>query len=67
MIQFAKEINYRKIELKPGFYSINLNYMKMLKEKERLIYFIKHETIPVNPEIGKYLIEISFENQTKGR
>ena len=65
MIQFAKEINYRKIELKPGFYSIILNYMKMLKEKERLIYFIKHETIPVNPEIGKYLIEISFENQTK--
>ena len=65
MIQFAKEINYRKIELKPGFYSILLNYMKMLKEKERLIYFLKHETIPVNPEIGKYLIEMSFDNQTK--
>ena len=65
MIQFAKEINYRKIELKPGFYSIILNYMKMLKEKERLIYFLKHETIPVNPEIGKYLIEISLDNQTK--
>ena len=65
MIQFAKEINYRKIELKPGFYSIILNYMKMLKEKERLIYFLKHETIPVNPEIGKYLIEMSFDNQTK--
>ena len=59
MIQFQKEINYRKIELKPGFYSIILKYMKLLKQKERLIYFLIHETIPDSAEIGKYLIEIS--------
>ena len=64
MIQFAKEINYRKIELKPGFYSIILKYMMLLKQKERLIYFFEHETIPDNPEIGKYLVEISLENNT---
>ena len=29
MVQFYKEINYSKIELKPGFYSIILNYLKI--------------------------------------
>ena len=65
MIQFAKEINYRKIELKPGFYSIILKYMKMLRQKDKLIYFFEHETIPDNSEIGKYLIELSLDNKTK--
>ena len=65
MIQFQKEINYRKIELKPGFYSIILKYMKLLKQKERLIYFLIHETIPDSAEIGKYLIEISLQKKTE--
>ena len=64
MSQFYKEINLRKIELNPGFYSIILNYMKMLKEKEKLIPFFESNNIPDNSEIGKYLIEISLENKT---
>ena len=63
MIQFSKEINYRKIELKPGFFTIILKYMKMLRQKEKLIYFFVHETIPDNAEIGKYLIELSLDDK----
>ena len=62
MVQFSNEINNRKIELKPGFYSIILKYIKMLKQKEKLIPFFVYETIPDNEEIGKYLIEISLDN-----
>jgi hypothetical protein len=62
MIQFANEINKRKIELKPGFYSIILKYMKMLQQKEKLIPFFEYDTVPDNEEIGKYLVEISFDN-----
>ena len=65
MVQFYKEINYSKIELKPGFYSIILNYMKMLKQKEKLLPFFENNTIPENYEIGKYLIELSLDNKTK--
>ena len=65
MVQFYKEINYSKIELKPGFYSIILNYMKMLKQKEKLLPFFENNTIPDNYEIGKYLIELSLDNKTK--
>ena len=65
MVQFYKEINYSKIELKPGFYSIILNYMKMLKQKEKLLPFFENNTIPENNEIGKYLIELSLDNKTK--
>ena len=34
----------------------------MLKQKEKLIPFFVYETIPDNEEIGKYLIEISLDN-----
>ena len=62
MIQFSNEINKRKIELKPGFYSIILKYIKMIQQKEKLIPFFEYETVPDNEEIGKYLVEISFDN-----
>ena len=41
--------------------------MKSLKKKEKLIQFFIHETIPDNDEIGKYLIELSFDETIKGR
>ena len=63
MIQFSNEINKRRIELKPGFYSIFLKYIKMIKQKEKLIPFFVNETVPDNEEIGKYLIEISFDKK----
>lgn len=62
MIQFANEINKRKIELKPGFYSIILKYIKMVKQKEKLIPFFVYETVPDSEDIGKYLIEISLDD-----
>ena len=62
MIQFSNEINKRRIELKPGFYSIILKYIKMVKQKEKLIPFFLYETVPDSEEIGKYLIEISFDD-----
>ena len=67
MIQFYNEINNRKIGIKPGFYSIILKYMKSLKQKEKLIQFFIHETIPDNDEIGKYLIDLSFDETIKSR
>ena len=67
MIQFYNEINNRKIDLKPGFYSIMLKYMKELKQKEKLLLFFIHEVIPLNDEIGKYLIELSLDKNIKNR
>ena len=61
MIQFSNEIKNRKIELKPGFYTIIIKYIKMLKKKERIFPFFVYETIPQNAEIGKFLIELSLE------
>ena len=67
MIQFSNEIKNRKIELKPGFYTILIKYIKMLKEKERVYPFLVFETIPENAEIGKFLIELSLDNNIKNK
>ena len=34
----------------------------MIQQKEKLIPFFEYETVPDNEEIGKYLVEISFDN-----
>ena len=67
MVQFYSEINNRKIDIKPGFYSIILNYIKMLKQKEKLIPFFVNQAIPDNAEIGKYLVEISLDKNNKNK
>ena len=67
MIQFSNEIKNRKIELKPGFYTILIKYIKMLNEKERVYPFLVFETIPENAEIGKFLIELSLDNNIKNK
>lgn len=67
MVQFYSEINNRKIDIKPGFYSIILNYIKMLKQKEKLIPFFVNQAIPDNEEIGKYLVEISLDKNNKNK
>ena len=39
----------------------------MLKEKERVYPFLVFETIPENAEIGKFLIELSLDNNIKNK
>ena len=67
MIQFSNEIKNRRIELKPGFYTILIKYIKMLKDKERIFPFLVFQTIPENAEMGKFLIELSLDNNIKNK
>ena len=60
MVQFYNQINLQKMELKPCFFQIILNYLKNLKQKEKIIPLIIHKNIPENPEIAQYLLELSM-------
>ena len=60
MSQFYNQIIIQKIEIKPCFHSIILKYIKVLKQKEKIINLIIHKNIPDSPEIGQYLLELSM-------
>ena len=60
MSQFYNQIIIQKMEIKPCFHSIILKYIKVLKQKEKIINLIIHKNIPDSPEIGQYLLELSM-------
>ena len=60
MSQFYNQIIIQKMEIKPCFHSIILKYIKILKQKEKIINLIIHKNIPDSPEIGQYLLELSM-------
>ena len=60
MVEFYNQINLQRMELKPCFHTILLKYIKNLKQKEIIIYYIIHKNIPDSPELGQYLLELSM-------
>ena len=60
MTQFYCQINIQKMELKLIYHKILLNYLKILKQREKIIPYIIQKNIPDSWEIGEYLLELSM-------
>lgn len=60
MQQFYYQIKLQKLELKLCFYNVILKYIKILKQKEKIIPLFIENSLPSNTEIAQYLLELSM-------
>ena len=65
MGQFYNQVNIQKMELKPIYHKILLNYIKLLKQKEKIFPYIIQKNIPDSWEVGEYLLELSMNKNDR--
>ena len=65
MGQFYNQVNIQKMELKPIYHKILLNYIKLLKQKEKIFQYIIQKNIPDSWEVGEYLLELSMNKNDR--